>query len=290
MAPQTKPLLCALGLAVTIPLAVVMARRIRSHPATQPLAAWLVLSLVVEGSAPSSDRLLFAAAVGSAGLLALFISSVLRPRSKERPASRTQRTLARATLLTAGIISGLLLPVQSTLFAGLLGDLGDRLRKSDLGPTTDGRIEAVVLQAGGETEAFVFGAQWPVLTGRRDVRLSFVQLGRRGLEWTREDLHSCTLRSLDHPFLRGLMENVYRTHADPLVQDSPRGNGLFSVEPLEVDEDGLRAMRLRFTRPLDYPRLRFLVSSDDGLAPIQPPAMGGTTVIPTAPLTIRMLP
>lgn len=290
LAPQVKLLLGALGLAVTIPLAWVMARRIRCHPAAPLLVAWLVLALAVEGTAPSSDRLLFVAAVGSAGLLALFVSKTLRQGPGKPPASRTQRALAMAVLLTSGVISGLLLPVQSTLFAGLLGDLGDRVRKSDVGPDRDGRIEAVVLQAGGETEAFVFGPAWPIATGRRDVRLSFVQLGRRGLEWTRDDLCSCTLRSLDHPFASGFMENVYRTHVDHLFKDSPRGNGLFSVEPLEVDHTGLRTIRLRFTRSLDDPGLRFLVSSDQGLVPIQPPAIGVTTVVPTAPLAIPMLP
>jgi hypothetical protein len=122
------------------------------------------------------------------------------------------------------------------------------------------------------------------------VRLSFVQLGRRGLRWTRNDLQTCTLRTLDQSFASGFMESVYRTHVDPSLRDSPRGNGLFSVEPLEIDDSGPRTVCLRFTRSLDDPGLRFLVPSDQGLAPIAPPAVGATIVIPIATLAIPMLP
>jgi hypothetical protein len=287
--PQTRFVLGATGLAVTTVLACFMVKRIRRHPAVPMLVGWLLFSLGVEGAALPSDRLLIGAAVGSAGLLALLVSVTLRRDPARPPVPRSHRFVAVAVLVISGIVTGVLLPVQSFLFAGLVSDLHDRVESTDVGPDHDSQIEAVVLQAGGETEAFVFGATWPIVTGRRDVRTSFVQLGRRGLEWTRNDDMSCTLRSLDQPFAHGFMEQVYRTDDDPQFKNSPLGNALFSVEPLAFDQQGLRTMRLHFTRSLDDPGLRFLVSSDQGLAPISPPPIGASTVIPTAPLAIPML-
>ncbi len=101
--PNLRLVLSAVGLLVAWPLAAVVARRVRTHPAAPFLALWLVGSLLLEGSAPPWDRLLFQAAVGSAGLLALFVCSVLGGDVHSEP--RRRRVLAWLVILSAGVLS-----------------------------------------------------------------------------------------------------------------------------------------------------------------------------------------
>jgi len=138
---------------------------------------------------------------------------------------------------------------------------------------------------------FLLTSTWWGEANRRDVRFSIFQMGRRGLEWTRESDRTCTLRSTGAPFLTGLFETVFRSgpRMPPVGQRfiSP----LFTAEVIEGGRAGPRALRLDFHRSLDAPDLRFLVPDKSGrLRPIAAPPVGTTIRLPESATDNPLLP
>jgi hypothetical protein len=287
MVPQARQVLPVVGLVLAWPLAVVVWRRVGSHPAAGMLGLWTVVSLLVEGSAPSSDRLIFQAAFGSAGLLALLIHRAL----DEVTRTRSRQLLAWTLLVLAGPVSAVGTLIQGTAIAAISRSLRRQVLAVDVGPPHQGVIDAVLLQAGDPMLPFVLGPTWWGETGRTDVRFTILQMDRRGLVWTRVDERTMVLRSTGTPLLTGLFESVYRSDRQPPQPGELLRSTILAVEPLQDEGDGLRSIRVRLDRSLDDPGLRFLAPGEGGrLVPLEPPAPGETLVLPEAESTMLWLP
>jgi len=279
--PNLRLVLSVVGALVAWPLAVMVARRVRAHPAAPFLALWLIGSLLLEGSAPPWDRLLFQAAVGSAGLLALYVMSVLGADAHSE--SRRRRVVAWLIVASAGVLSFLNTAAQSTAVAVVAGNVGRAVASVDPGPPVGRTVDALVLQASNGLIPFVLPSSWIARTGRSDVRVSAFQLGRRGLVWTREDDRTCLFRSTGEPFLTSLYERVYRSDARPPPLGHVYRGQVFTAEVVEVGRTGPTVLRLRFARSLDADDLRFLAPVGNRLAPIAPPHIGEAKTLPEVP-------
>jgi len=285
---QTLPVVMAVGAASVALVTWAFGRRVAGHPAASFLAAWVVLALLPQGGAMPSDRLLFDAAVGSAGLLALAITRTLGGASG---AGRPLRVGAAVLLLSAGVLG----PVVVGVVAAAMPGMSDRLRAAilatEVGPPGRGVVDAVVLQSGTTLMAFSLAPTWAVETGRTDVRFTFVQYAGEPLVWTRDGPRSCTLRSIGGPLLGSPFEQVFRSRPEPPGPGERLRGVAVDVTPLEVDGDGLRAIRLELRRSLDHPDVRFLVPDANGLLrPHRVPAPGETVILPRPVPAVPPLP
>lgn len=281
------PAAMAAGVAAVAALGWALGRRMADHPAAPFLAAWAVLALLPQGGVMPSDRLLFDAAVGSAGLLAI---GVRRTLGADAGAPRRARIAARTVLVCGGVLGPAFVGVQSAAVPAAAGDLREAILATDPGPRAGGPVDAVVLQSGTTMLAFSLAPTWAVESGRDDVRFPMVQLAGVPLEWSRDGDRSCVLRSAGGPLLATPFERVFRSSAGPPTVTTMLGSAVMGVEPLEAAGGGLRAVRLVFPRSLDDPRLRFLVPIDGILRPIDPPPIGETVLLPRPAPAVPLLP
>ena len=274
---------------VSLPLVVALVGwvggRLRGHPSLVPLAAFAVLALLPEGGALPGERLLFAAAIGSSGILALFLERLGAERR-----GRLERGLARGLLLSLIVGSGAWLVVLSASFPGITASLRVVATSADVGPRSLGHRDVLVLQSPSALAAFGLASAWMVESGDRDVAFWPLQLGRRSVRWTRTGERAFELESLDEPFLTGMFELVYRASDDHLAAGRRWSGPLFEVEALRVEEGALWSMRVTLRAALDDPRLRFLVARDGRLVHHAPPAIGATVVLAAAPPLVSFLP
>jgi hypothetical protein len=254
-----------------------MARGLAGRPAAGFLAGWVALTILPEGGAPPSVRLLFPAMIGAAGLLALFVTQErARPRRGRLARAATWALLGAAT---AG--SGLFLLASELTMRGLADQMRSVVRETDLGSPADGPRDAFVLQSDAGFTAFALPATWGGETQDEALAIHALQLGRRGLSWTRVDARTFELESLDEPFLETVFERLYRVE-EGAPEPGTRWRGpRFTVEALERDAAGLRRLRVRLDRSLDDPTVFFLAAGGPGVVRVDPPAVGETVEIPT---------
>ena len=264
-----------LGCALVLALCVRPAwRGLRGATGAGFLGAWFLLALLPSTGAPLSDRLLFGASFGSAGLLAIWI----------------ERALAsglRGARIGAGVLLVCGLPLAGLANAGRLIELA-RMSKSceavlrDMQlPTSgsDGWRDALILQRPNPLLGINASAARQHITEEHDARLWPLQLGRRALELTREDERTLVLRSLDEPFLHDPIEALFRSWEDELALGRRWDTALFEVEALELEDDGLRALRLRSAKTIDDPSLALLYWNGARLASVPAPAVGETLTL-----------
>ncbi|MCG6964496.1 MAG: hypothetical protein LJE95_14660 [Acidobacteria bacterium] len=289
--PGTAVWLALAGALIAWPVGLFVWRHTRAHPAAPFLAGWLLVSLAVEGSAPPSDRLLMQAAFGSAALIALFIRGMLAGDAGHARARRLERATAWTLVLVTGVLSGLNALGQSLTLTTISRQLRARVLATSVGGTTGRRVDAVVLQATDPMLPFVLTSTWLGETGRRDVRFSILQMGRRGLEWTREDDRTCKIRTTGDPFLTNVFESVYRSGPRMPAVGQVFTTPLFTLEVNEAEATGPRTLRLHFNRSLDAPDLRFLAPDKSGrLVPVTAPPVGVTTRLPEPVRVSPLLP
>lgn len=287
LAPATRPFAIAAGLVAVVAVARWLWPRVASHPAAPFLAAWLVLGLLPQGGVMPSDRLLFDAAIGSAGLLALGVMRTLRSPTGRRSA----RAVAWTLVVSAGVLGCGLNLVQSSAVAHGARALEAAIVATDPGPPGADLTDAVVLQSGNQMLAFCLVATWAATTHRHDVRFTLAHGGATALEWHRDDKRTCTLRATDGAMLESPFEQVLRSGPDPPRVGQRYRTAAMEVEPVAVDQGGLRSIRLHFRRSLDNPELRFLIPDGHGiLRPVPPPPVGATVVLPRATRAVPMLP
>ena len=271
--------------AVASPVVLLVWRRRAELPHFELFATWALLGLAVQGAPPISDRLILTATVGSAPLLAGLVAATWTG------ARRRERWAARGIVLVSGLLAAPFVPLQSYVFARTARETRAAVLAADVGAPELGHREVVVLQAGSSMVPFVIASTWGVeRPDDRDLQFWLLQAGRRGLDWHREDEHTFTLRSHDLPFLDLMFERVYRTRGDRVVEGQRWHTALFDVEAIEVDEAGLRAMRVRFSRSPDDPRIRFLVDVEGRLTAVEPPAVGETRAVEQAVSTTPFMP
>ncbi len=277
-----------LALAAALPalgLVVWISRRVGANASSLPLAALLFFGLVPEGSAPLSDRLLFGASMGSAGLFAL-----LYERLRGEGIAASERFGGRLLFLSLTLGSGSLLAMQTLTFSGVTREIRDISLRADVGPPELGWRDVLVLQAPSALGAFALPSTWAAESADRELAFWPVQIGRRGLRWTRVDDRTLEFETLDEPFLEGLFEIVYL--AEPVALEPGRRwrTPLFEIEATKVEQGHLRAIRLTLDVSAADEHLRYLVSHAGSYVHQPPPAIGETLVIESAPPMRPLLP
>jgi hypothetical protein len=173
-------------------------------------------------------------------------------------------------------------------------DLSNHVREvvinADVGPSSEGRREAFILNAPTSLIAFNALSTWAVETGDANVRFWPMQLGRRGVRWTRIDDYAFDIESLDTPFLTSMFARVFRSTAEPARSGDHFATPLFEVTIQDVDETGLRRFRVRCQESIDSAHYRFLSFRDGRLKRTAPPAIGESLEIQAVEPWSRMLP
>jgi hypothetical protein len=269
-----RPELLPFGLAILVPVSLVLGVYVmgltRGHPARVFLALWFLLSILPQGGAPLSDRLLFGSMVGAAGLLALALEAL-----HGTPKGLVARWARRLLVASALVLSPLILVARNLN----LNDLSARVREAivgaDVGEPALGRREVFILQTSPATLVGVVpSSAWFIETGDLDLRMWPMQMGVRPLRWTRTGERSFELESLGKPFLAGAFEDIFRSKAaTPSVGHTWR-TAAFTVEAMAVDPAGPRTIRVTCERSLDDEAMRFLVWRDDRLSHVPPPPLG----------------
>lgn len=267
--------------ALIVPFAWFLWRQVRAHPGAGFLAAWTLITVVPQGGAPPSDRLLFAASVGSSGLLALFVCATVFP-GQTAPRRRGRRMLGFVIFFSAGVASALSLVAQGISGAQFVGEVRDAILTADVGPVVAGRREVFVFQSPNMLVPLGMLPTWAVETNDPNVRFWPMQTGRRGLRWTRLDERTFDLTSLGRPFLTDLLERLFLTRRGLPTPGATWKTALFTVVAIDVDENGLHRFRVHCPESLDTPGYRFLIVRDGRFVHTAPPAVGETVIIPPA--------
>jgi hypothetical protein len=254
--------------------------KVKGFPSTWFWIAWIVVTLLPQGSPPTSDRLLFQASIGAAALLGLFLTTVWMRRAAES-IPRSRKFLPALIAVGVFVVS----PI-SLLFAGasvhyLAAQSRESLLAADLGDLALGRRDIFLLQAPTDLVTAMALAVWAVERGEVNVRAWPMQLGGRALRWTRIDERTFDLETLGKPFLTRMFENVFLTSNDAPPVARTWQTALFTVEAMDSGPAGFRRFRVRCPAVLEDPHYRFLwVDGSGRLAPVSPPSVGETLDIP----------
>ena len=268
---------------VSVPLVLlfgwVLWRELRGVAAAGFFAAWMIVTLLPQAAGKPSERLLFGAAVGSSALLAMFVTTILT-----RQASGTRlwgyRLLAVAVLAYAGALSAWNLSDGWRDYARTASARRQVLVTADVGPRVLGRREVFMLQSPHTALALAPITAWNIETGDTDVRFWPLQMGRRGLRWTRLDECSFELESLDDAFLTRGLEELFLTNRGDLVAGATCKTALFTVEMAHDDAGGLRRFRVQCPESLDTPRYRFVTFREGRFVATRPPPVGESVELP----------
>jgi len=262
---------------------------VKGFPSTWFWIAWIVVTLLPQGSPPTSDRLLFEASIGASALLGLFLTTVWKRRAVE-PIARRRKIIS--ALIAVGVF--VLSPI-SLLFAGvtihyLAGQSRESLLAADLGDPALGRRDIFLLQAPNDFVTALAIPVWAVERNEVNVRGWPMQLGGRALRWSRIDERTFDLETLGKPFLTRMFENVFLTSSYAPPVGRTWRTALFTVEAMDSGPAGLRRFRVRCPAVLEDPHYRFLRVDDSGrLAPVSPPSVGEALDIPAVAASIPFL-
>jgi hypothetical protein len=179
---------------------------------------------------------------------------------------------------------------NAEILPGMARHVRTQALATDVGPRELGRRDVLVLQSESQMQAFTLGNTWHAELSDPDVHFWILHSGSRPLRWTRVGERSFELESLGRPFLDGPYESVYRSTPAPPAVGSRLETALFAVEPLRVDQGGLRAFRVTLERPLEDPGLRFVRPVEGVLERIDPPAAGASIELPEAVSTLPYVP
>jgi hypothetical protein len=248
---------------------------------------WWLVTLLPQGSAPPSDRLLLTTAVASSALLAELVARAL---AKGAPHGRATRLAARFLLVASTAIAALSLLAAQEGTRLLAVQSRQAVLEADVGDPSLGRREVFLLQAPNALAALSPGATWAAEREDRDLRFWSLQQGRRGLRWRRIDARSFELVSLDRPFLDLPFESVLLSRPLAPRQGERWRRSAFEVAATEVDGHGLRTLRFTCQRDLDDARNRFLVWRQGRWVHVPPPAIGQELVLPPVEPLLPFLP
>jgi hypothetical protein len=242
---------------------------------------WSAATLVVQGGAFPSDRLLFTPLIGAAPWLACGVLELFDGRR------RRARVAGALLALGALVLSPLALVGGAAQFIDLAAKL--RAAANSLEVPRDGRAcEAFVLQSGSGLSMLAPDPVWSFETGLRSVRIHPLQAGARALRWTRrgEDEHEFT--TLDEEFLTHPFEVVFNTA--PEVGPLRRTRDGFEVEAFTDERGELRTLVLRLNDREFAARVHWLTWRDGAFRALTPPAVGESLELPRAAPLDPLLP
>lgn len=261
-------------------LCIAVSRRVRNHPTAWLWAGWLLLTVLPQGTPPTSDRLLFGPAVGAAALLAIFVTTSKSTVPSPRLFVHLRRTIVIGTL----VVSPLGLAAGGSAVRWMAKEGRAALMKLELGDPAAGPRELFLLQAPNELVTAMALSTLAVERDEPNVRLWPIQLGGRGLRWTRVDERTFDFETLDKPFFTHLIEFVFLTSADAPPTGTVWESPIFKVEALESRDNQFRKFRMRLNESPENPRYRFYaVDADLRFRLLTLPAIGTTIQLPRVP-------
>jgi len=247
-------------------------------------ASWFVLTLLPQGGAFPSDRLLFVPLIGAAPLIGALCARALDPLAWRK------RFLPTCVALSAVGLSALMLLARGGDFAQKIELVNAAAVSFDV--PADGQVhDALVLQSGSLMNSLAPDPVWRMRTGREDVRLHPLQAGRRALRITAVDESTLDfafdgVSLLDRPF-----ERVFRVGGAPLAVGERFAHRAFEVEVLEAGPTSARTvLRLRLPEPSTSARWSWLTWRDGAFRSITLPRVGEALELPEAAPLDPLLP
>lgn len=283
--PSTAWAVGLAGLAVLAGLARVLHRDLRGHPATLLLIAATLLALAPEAGAAPSDRLLWPATAGAAGLLGIALD---RRLARWRSGSSRARFATAALLLSATLLSGLSTAGLGLLHRRLAASTRAIASDSTLG---NGPRDVLILQASNAYTAFIFPPMYASIHGDREARFQSLQVGRQSLRMTRTGERSAIFEAAG-PLLTGPFERLYLTQdaASALPVGTVCQAGELRFEVLEVEAGGPTRVALSADRSLDAPDLLLAVQRGERFEALVLPAPGESLDLPAPPPALPLVP
>jgi hypothetical protein len=274
----------AVALVVGVWLSSIAWRSASTWPERGLFALWFVLTLLPQGGAFPSDRLLFVPLIGAAPLIGAVCARALDPLAWR------QRWLPACVALSAVGLCALVVFARGRDFASKIELVNAAAVSFDV--PADGREhDALVFQSGSLMNSLAPDPVWRMRTGREDVRLHPLQAGRRALRITAVDESTLDVSFegaalLDRPF-----ERVFRVGGAPLQVGERFAHRAFEVEVLETPSARARTvLRLRFPEPTASPRWCWLTWRDGAFRSIALPRIGEALDLPEAALLDPLLP
>lgn len=256
-------------------------RKDLDHAAAPFLAATTLLALVPEAGAAPSDRLLWPATAGAAGLLGIALD---RRLSRWRQAGRTERTATAGLLGSALCLSGLAVVGHGLLHRRIAITTRAMVQESPLGT---GPRDVLLLQASNGFTAFQLPPMHAYLHGE-GARFQSLQVGRVSLRMIRTGDNSAEFEA-DQSLLNGPFERLFRTPEGRLEAGTVRQAGRLRFEILEAD-GGPTRIGLRADRSLDAPDLLFALERDGRFVAVPPPRIGESLDLRAPPPALPFVP
>jgi hypothetical protein len=271
MLPESYAWLVGGAVLVLALLARSWGRALRTLELGPCLAAFALLALLPQASAPPSDRLLYVPALGLAPITAAWLARG-RHASGRGASGRGTRVAAWLVLACALPLSAAALVARGLYMRDVSGALNRAVLEAELDPAPPARRDVLLLSSPSALVSLGPLAAWRFHhPGEENTRFHGLQFGRRGLRWTRLDERSSVLESLDEPFVASLFEGVFRARSTLLAGDSLRTSG-YTFLPLE--EGHPRRLRVEAAAALEDPRFVFLHWSGGRWRRVQPPGVG----------------
>ncbi|HLK40860.1 MAG TPA: hypothetical protein VKU41_29100 [Polyangiaceae bacterium] len=280
-APHLLPRAAAAALVVLAALVAAAWPLLRGDRPARFFASGALMSALPLGATLPTDRYLFWTGLGLMGLIARLCGEV--DGGAGPSAARATRWIAGTCLVIHGIASPLLLPMRAFGFAAL-HDNYERVVATLPDDPAISKKTLVLVNAPNDLVA----AMLPVLQMARGAPVAahtyLLYSGLGDVEVTRAGLASLELTS-HNGWLASVTDRTLRS--TPFAVGQHVELDRMRVDVLAVTPDA-RAARVRFTFPerLEDPSLVFVTWGLRGLSPVQPPALGTTTIVPAAPLLV----
>lgn len=287
---DTMPWVLPAAAIVSIAVFWILARTIRWTPAAFLALGLAVFSFIPEAGADPSDRLFLNTSIGTSILIALLLHHVGRWSIALR-----ERRIARLTLAAIVVFRGLLLPVPGTLLRGYffssMGGL-DRaaIAAADIDRERPEPRHVLVLNSPSSLLSTFQLATWAVMHDDAGTRIHLVQMGRRGLQWHRQDDRRMTLTSLGTPLGDQRFERLFRTGRPVEPGTIHYRTSAFAAIPLDVESTGVRRVLLEFDRSLDDAVYQFILWENGRFVRASPPRIGETRTIHEIPRPLFLVP
>lgn len=282
-APYWRTPIAILAVPILVFAGIAVVRVVRYRPLLAFAAGWILVSLLSVAGIEPFDRLLVEASIATALILGLFLHRLGPLRGLWGDRRYALLLLAGLFMLTGILGSMVSIPVKSHIFCDLGRVDANVIEEAAVDMNRPAPRQVVLVNSPSGLGALLFAPTWAVLHDDPGTTVHLLQAGRRAVRWTRQDDRTLVMTTLEEPFGTGMIEVLARAPDAPMTAGRTWRTPLFTVTAVEVEEDGVRTVRLECTRSLDDPSLQFLAFLNGGYEQIRPPAVGQTRDVPTVP-------
>jgi hypothetical protein len=290
--PQHMWWILAVAAVILLVVLRIMARTMTWTPAVGLALGLIIFSLLPEAGADPSDRLLLNASIGTSLLIGLFLYQLGSWRTL-----LAKRHLAPLALAAVLVFRGIILTLPSTWIRGWgFSKMGEYDRafiaEADIDRQRPAPRNVFVLNSPTSLLAVTMMATWAVTHDDDGTRIHMMQMGRRGLEWHRQDGRRMTLTARGTAFGDQRFERLFCTGHPAQAGQVHYRTSAFTAIPLEVEPNGVRRVLLEFDHDLDDDAYQFLEwdRNQNCFIRIPPPRIGETVEIPEIPPPFALVP